>query len=351
MRKFEIQPLDRAAMDAAAARQMRLTKPHGSLGALEEVACRMAGIQGREIPSANNRHIVVAAADHGVTDEDVSAYPPDVTAQMVHNFLRGGAAINVLARMSGASLIVVDAGVMSPGVTGNPGLCSMPAGQGTANFARGPAMSRAQAEQCITNGVDIAAKLAGRGAHVVALGDMGIGNTTSATAITAAITGIDTERITGRGAGLDDAGLARKTDVVRQALELHKPEISDPLGLLAAVGGFEIAFLTGLALGASERRIAIALDGYIVTSAALVAHAIDPGVAGYMFACHLSAEPGHKVGLDRLGLTPLLDLGMRLGEGSGAALGMMVIQAAVQLHGEMSTFDEAAVSGPIGGGG
>ncbi len=349
MRKFKIPPLVEAAAEAAAVRQARLTKPLGSLGLLEDAACRMAGIQGSATPSASNRWIVVAASDHGVTEEGVSAYPPEVTAQMVHNFLNGGAAINVLARQAGASLIVVDAGIRSPVASGSPGFRSTSAGRGTANFARAPAMSRGQAELCVSNGAEVAEELGENRAHIVALGDMGIGNTASATAITAAMTGTDPALITGRGAGLDDAGLDRKAATIRAALELHGPDPDDPLGVLSLVGGFEIGFLAGLMLGASERRIAIALDGYIVTSAALIAHALEPRSADYMFACHLSAEPGHRVGLDRLGLEPLLDLKLRLGEGSGAALGIMIIEAAVKLHNEMSTFEEAAVSGRVRG--
>ena len=288
---------------------------------------------------------------------------------MVRNFLSGGAAINVLARHCGARLMVVDAGISGPvisdggsrfhgndggedgndeGADGNDegtGLLTMRAGSGTANFAREPAMSLEQARLSISNGAEVADDLASRGAQLVAGGDMGIGNTSSAAAICAAVTGTDPARVTGRGAGLDDAGLERKVAVIRRGLELHKPDPADPLGVLSAVGGFEIGFLAGLMLGLAERRVAIALDGFIVTSAALIAHALHPRVVDYIFACHLSVEPGHRVALERLGLTPLLDLNLGLGEGSGAALGMTIIDAAARLHAGMATFDEAAVSG------
>ena len=411
MRRFDIPPIDSAAARAAAERQRILTKPPGSLGRLEDVACRLAGIQGSALPTVSNRWIVVAAADHGVTGDSVSAYPQEVTAQMVRNFLSGGAAINVLARHCGARLMVVDAGIRGPeltevgsrfhgndggedgndegtfghdvgtdgnddgadgnnvgtdgnddGADGNDvetggndggtggndegtGLLTRRAGCGTANFAREPAMSLEQAKLSISNGAEVADDLANRGAHLVAGGDMGIGNTSSSAAICAAMTGADPARVTGRGAGLDDAGLVRKVAVIRRGLELHKPDPANPLGVLSAVGGFEIGFLAGLMLGLAERRVAIALDGFIVTSAALIAHALHPRVVDYIFACHLSVEPGHRVALERLGLTPLLDLNLGLGEGSGAALGMTIIDAAVRLHAGMSTFDEAAVSG------
>ena len=221
-------------------------------------------------------------------------------------------------------------------------------GGGTANFAREPAMSLEQARLSIANGAEVADDLASRGAHLVAVGDMGIGNTSSAAAICAAMTETDAARVTGRGTGLDDAGLERKVAVIRRGLDLHKPDPADSIGVLSAVGGFEIGFLAGLMLGLAERRVAIALDGYIVTSAALIAHGLHRRVVDYMFACHLSVEPGHLVALEHLGLSPLLDLNLGLGEGSGAALGMTIIDAAARLHAEMSTFDEAAVSGPTG---
>ena len=371
MRRFDIPPIDAAAARAAAERQRILTKPPGSLGRLEDVACRLAGIQGSALPTVSNRWIVIAAADHGVTGDSVSAYPQEVTGQMVRNFLSGGAAINVLARHCGARLMVVDAGIRGPVLTelgsrfhGNDGgedgkdegadgkdgsdegtgLLTMRAGSGTANFAREPAMSLEQAKLSISNGAEVADDLAKRGAQLVAGGDMGIGNTSSASAICAAMTGTDPARVTGRGAGLDDAGLVRKVAVIRRGLELHKPDPANPLGVLSAVGGFEIGFLAGLMLGLAERRVAIALDGFIVTSAALIAHALHPRVVDYMFACHLSVEPGHRVALEHLGLQPLLDLKMGLGEGSGAALGMTIIDAAARLHAGMATFDEAAVS-------
>lgn len=341
-----IPPLDREAEELARQRQASLTKPPGSLGRLEEIACRMAAIQARHVPRADDKWIVVAAADHGVTAEGVSAYPSEVTAQMVHNFLSGGAAINVLARVTGAQVIIVDAGIAAEIPEPAPGLRRLSLGRGTANFTQGPAMSRQQAETAIDNGVSLADEIADEGADLVAAGEMGIGNSTAAAAITSAFTRRPPREITGRGTGVDEAGFDRKVGAVARGLAVNRPAPDDPVEVLAAVGGFEIGILAGLMLGAASRRLAIALDGFIATSAALIAHGLDPAVADYMFACHRSTEPGHMIALEWLGLEPILDLEMRLGEGTGAALGMYVIDAAVRLHNEMATFQEAAVSGP-----
>jgi nicotinate-nucleotide--dimethylbenzimidazole phosphoribosyltransferase len=310
------------------------TKPRGSLGRLEELGCRIAGIRGF-VPARLDSVIVVAAADHGVAAEGVSAYPREVTRQMVANFAAGGAAINVLARRAGARLIVVDAGVSEP--FEHELVRPVRIAPGTANIAVGPAMTDAQAEVALAAGGDLAAEL--DGVDVVALGEMGIGNTTSASALTAAVLGVDPELVCGRGTGLDDAGVARKVATVRRALEAN--DGGDPL---AALGGFEIAFLAGVVLACEQRRIAVLLDGFITTVAALVATRISPSAGNVMIASHRSPEPGHALALRALGLEPLLDLGLRLGEGSGAALALPLLHASIAILSEMATFAGAGVT-------
>jgi nicotinate-nucleotide--dimethylbenzimidazole phosphoribosyltransferase len=316
-----IPPLDEAAMAAARAELDRKTKPRGSLGRLEELAVRLAGIHG---PAAPRFAVVVAAADHGYAEEGVSAYPAEVTRQMLRNFESGGAAVSVLARLTGAELLVVDAGV----------------GAGTANATRGPAMSREQALASVARGRTIAAEL---DATAIALGEMGIGNTTAAAALYAALLGVPATDVCGPGTGLDAAGVRHKAEVVERALAANAP-LGDPIDVLAALGGFEIAVLVGVALGVAERRAAIVLDGFIVGAAALVAARIDPAVVDYMIAAHLSPEPGHRLALDALGLRPLLDLELRLGEGSGAVLALPLLRAALAILSEMATFAEAGVT-------
>jgi nicotinate-nucleotide--dimethylbenzimidazole phosphoribosyltransferase len=317
----EIAPLDQAAMQAARDELDRKTKPRGSLGRLEDLAVQLAGIGVDEPRFA----IVVAAADHGYADEGVSAYPAEVTAQMLRVFASGGAAISVLARSVGAELVVVDAGV----------------GAGTANATRGPAMSHQQASSSLEAGLALARELTGR-ANVVALGDMGIGNTTAAGALLAALLDVSPAAVCGRGTGLDDEGVHRKIDVVERALSANASR--EPFDVLAALGGFEIALLAGLAIGAAAERMAVVLDGVIVGAAALVASRLAPHVVEYMVPAHLSPEPGHRVALDALGLRPLLDLGLRLGEGTGAALALPLLRAATDLLAEMATFDSAGVT-------
>ncbi len=347
---FNLPPLDLKAEAAARARQDSLTKPRGSLGALEDIACRLAAIQGTPRPAIRRKWVVVAAGDHGVVAEGVSPFPQEVTAQMVANFLGGGAAISVLARHAGAQMAIVNAGVKAdiPGDTSRVVATSAP--RGTKNMALGPAMSRPVAERLIQEGAALARQLSLKGADVIATGDMGIGNTTAAAALTSVFTGRPPAGVTGRGTGLDDAGLKRKVAVIERAIAVNRPDAQDAVGAVSKVGGCEIAFLAGLMLGAAERRVAVALDGFISTSAALVAHGINPRVTDFIFACHLSAEPGHRAALERLHLKPLLDLGMRLGEGTGAALGLNLIEAAVRLHNEMATFGEASVSDRPDGG-
>jgi nicotinate-nucleotide--dimethylbenzimidazole phosphoribosyltransferase len=310
------------------------TKPRDSLGRLEELGCRLAAIRGF-VPRTLDAVIVVAAADHGVAREGVSAYPQEVTAQMVANFAAGGAAVNVLARHAGARLIVVDAGIAAP--FEHEGVRSARLGAGTANLAEGPAMTAEQVRRGLEAGAALADEL--RDVDVVALGDMGIGNTTSASALTAALLGIDASLVCGRGTGLDDAGVARKVETVRRALDVNQG--IDPL---TALGGFEIVFLAGLALGCAANGTVVLLDGFITSAAALAATRIDLAVLDVLIASHRSPEPGHALVLDALGLEPLLDLGLRLGEGSGAALALPLLRASVAILEEMATFDDAGVT-------
>ncbi|HEV7134648.1 MAG TPA: nicotinate-nucleotide--dimethylbenzimidazole phosphoribosyltransferase [Gaiellaceae bacterium] len=334
-----IRPADAAAHAAAQAAYDGKTKPRASLGRLEELGCRLASIRGFVLAKLD-AVVVVAAADHGVAAEGVSAYPQEVTWQMVANFAAGGAAINVLARQAAARLVVVDAGVAMP--FEHPDVRAVRLGPGTSNLAVGPAMSREVAERGVLAGAALADELAG--ADVVALGEMGIGNTTSASALVAALLGVDPALACGRGTGLDDEGVARKVATVRRALEVNDVDAHDPLGVLAALGGFEIAFLTGVALGCAANRTAVLLDGFITGAAALVAARLSPASVDAMIASHRSPEPGHALVLDALGLAPLLDLSLRLGEGSGAALALPLLRASVAVLDEMATFADAGVT-------
>lgn len=338
-----ISPLDGAAMEAASRRQNDLTKPQGSLGALEDLAIRIAGITGQAMPRIAHKAIITMAADHGVAAEGVSLYPQEVTPQMVLNFLRGGAGINVLARQVGARVVVVDMGVAAA-LEEHPNLMSRRMGPGTANIARGPAMSREQAIQCLEAGIAIVQGEADKGLDIVGTGDMGIANTTSSAAIAAVITGEGLDKLTGRGTGIDDDQLAHKREVIARALEVNRPDPSDGIDVLSKVGGFEIGGLAGVMLGAAARRIPVVIDGFISGAAALVAVALCPQVKDYLIASHLSAETGHRVVLDHLGLRALHILRMRLGEGTGAALGIFLAEAAVRVLSEMATFAEAGVS-------
>lgn len=339
-----IEGVSDSATTHARARQDRLTKPPGSLGRLEELATRIAGIRGEERPRLDQRVIVVAAADHGVAQRGVSAYPAEVTGQMVANFLSGGAAINVLADHAGARVRVVDAGVATD--TGNhPALEAVRLGPGTADISVGPAMPRDLAERALAAGIRIVEEeRAGRGLDLVGCGEMGIGNTTSAAAIVAAVTGRPASAVTGRGTGIDDATHARKIEAIEAALAVNRPDPTDGIGLLATVGGFEIGVLAGVYLGAAAQRVPAVVDGLISGAAALIAVAVEPAVRDYLVAAHRSPEPGHAATLETLGLQPLLELDLRLGEGSGAALGMTLCVAACRLLDEMATFDEAGVS-------
>jgi nicotinate-nucleotide--dimethylbenzimidazole phosphoribosyltransferase len=337
-----ILPVDEEARAAAQAELDRKTKPRGSLGALEALAAQIAAVRGSVAPEPLESAIVVAAADHGVAEEGVSAYPQEVTRQMLANFASGGAAISVLVRAVGAELRVVDAGVVER--YEHPAITSLRLGPGTANAATGPAMSRTNASKAVERGVSLAQELARSGANVVALGDMGIGNTTSAAALACALLDRAPAGMCGPGTGLDAGGVAHKVEVVERMLAANRPSEDDPLGALAAVGGFEIGLLTGVALGAAAARAIVVLDGYITGVAALVGVRLDPAAAGYLVASHRSPEPGHAVVLDALGLEPLLDLGLRLGEASGAALALPLLQAARAILVEMATFQAAGVT-------
>lgn len=338
-----IKPLDEKAMAAARSRQDSLTKPAGSLGRLEELSIQLAGIQGKGRPGAEKKAIITMAADHGVVDEKVGNWRREVTAQMVQNFLRGGAGINALARQAGARIVFVDMGVAGD-LKPHAKLIVRKIDYGTQNMCLGPAMTAAQAEQAIAAGIEIIQGEAEKGLDIVGTGDMGIGNTTASSAIFAALSGKKTEEVTGRGTGISDEQLAHKIDVIKRALAVNKPDPARPLDVLAKVGGFEIGGLAGVILGAAAGRIPIIIDGFISGAAALIATSIAPRAKDYIIAAHCSAEAGHAAMLQYLGLKPLVNLDLRLGEGTGAALGIIVAEAAVRTLNEMATFAEAGVS-------
>ncbi|HYF61963.1 MAG TPA: nicotinate-nucleotide--dimethylbenzimidazole phosphoribosyltransferase [Herpetosiphonaceae bacterium] len=340
-----IEPLDGGAIERARRHQADLTKPHGALGQLEALSVQLAGITSELAPLLRQPTIVVAAADHGVAAEGVSAYPASVTAQMVANFLAGGAAVNVLARAAGAELLIVDAGVLTPTASDAPIFRAERLGAGTGNLAHGPAMTIDQARAALERGIAIAADLAAGGADLIALGEMGIANTTAAACLTAFLAGAPAASVTGRGTGIDDAHLRRKVAIVERAVARLDPAI-EPLALLAAVGGFEIGVLAGVVLGAAARRLPVVVDGFITSAAALLAQRLAPLAIEFCIAAHVGAEPGHRIALERLGLRPLLALELRLGEGSGAALAIPLVRAAARIPGEMATFGSAGVDGP-----
>ncbi len=340
---LQIKKLDEDAMDAARASQDLLTKPRGSLGVLEELSIHLAGIYRTSRPFIRKKVVFTMAADHGVTQEGVSAYPSDVTSQMVLNFANGGAAINVLARHAGAEVRIIDIGVAS-GMDWPPVVVRRNIAHGTENMAKGPAMSRDEAERAVATGIDLVYESIEDGANAVAVGDMGIGNTTAASAITAAITGRPVATVTGRGTGVDDMMLEAKIRVIERALMTNSPDPSDGLDVLSKIGGLEIAGLTGVILGAASKGIPVFLDGFVTGSAALAAHSISQNSRDYMIASHVSVEPGHKFALEHLGLTPLVDMRMRLGEGTGATIGFLIAEAACKILSEMATFESAGVS-------
>lgn len=339
----EIQNLDEGAMQQARERQDNLTKPQGSLGILEEISIKMAGITGNHLPQIGQKIIIVMAGDHGVVNEGVSAYPQEVTPQMVYNFLRGGAGINVIARHVGAKVKVVDMGVAAE-LEPHPKLVNKKIAYGTRNMAEGPAMTKEEGWASIQAGMEVVEGEIEEGATIIGTGDMGIGNTTPSTAILATFTSSPLEKLIGRGTGINEEGLIRKIKAIEKALRINQPDPKDPLDVLAKVGGFEIGGLAGVILGAAIRRRPVIIDGFISSSAALLASRIDPRTTDYMMASHVSAEPGHKIMLELMGLKPMLYMEMRLGEGTGAALGMSLVEAACKILSEMATFGEAGVS-------
>jgi len=337
-----IKPLDEKAMGMAKERQDQLTKPAGSLGVLEDISIKLAGITGNIINDVDNKSVVVMAGDHGVTEEGVSAFPKEVTPQMVLNFVSGGAAINVLARHVGANVRVVDVGVAT--AINDPSVTSKKIRNGTSNFAKEAAMTREEAIKTLEAGIEVANEEIDNGANLLATGDMGIGNTTPSSAILIALTGKPVDGLVGKGTGINNGILDHKKKVINDAISLLKPDKNDPIDVLSKVGGFEIGALAGLILGAAARRVPVVIDGFISGAAALIAGGISPQSKDYMIASHVSVEPGHKVILDELGLKPMLHMDMRLGEGTGAALAMGLVDAATKIIKEMATFAEAGVS-------
>lgn len=344
--KEAAKPLNEAARAAAQVRQGQLTKPPGALGRLEDLAIRLAAMQGREQPQLEQVHIGVFAGDHGVAAEGVSAFPQAVTAEMVKNFARGGAAISVLAKQLGTTLEVVNLGTAFD--TGDlPGVQQCGLGKGTANFAQQPAMTEGQLSSALQAGCDSAAKAQQSGAQLYIGGEMGIANTTAAAALACALQQLSPQQLAGPGTGLDSAGVQHKAQVIARALVLHASHLNEPMEALRRLGGFEIAALTGAFISCAQRGIPVLVDGYIASAAALIAVRINPGVADWLLFAHHSAEPGHTLLLQALHAEPLLNLGMRLGEGSGAAVAVPLIRLACALHNGMATFAEAGVSGKI----
>jgi nicotinate-nucleotide--dimethylbenzimidazole phosphoribosyltransferase len=339
-----IKRLDLTPAKLAQARLDQLTKPQGSLGRLEELAVRCALIAGKERPRVDVKVLFVFCADHGVSATGVSAYPREVTAQMVYNFLRGGAAITVLARQLNIAVKVVDLGVDTDFDPHIAGLIHRKVGRGTANLAEGPAMSRAAAARAVETGISLAEEAIGNGAQLLGVGEMGIGNSTAAAALLAAFSDIAPEELAGSGTGVDEATRRKKAEIIRRALASNRPDPTDPLGVLAKLGGYEIAGIVGACLAGAAWRVPVVIDGFIATAGAWVACALHPGVKDCLIFAHLSAEQGHSRVLAALQVQPLLDLEMRLGEGSGAALGMGLVESAVRLFNEMATFAEAGVT-------
>ncbi len=338
-----VRTTDPAAEKTAWERLDQLTKPPRSLGRLEEIAARVARVQDTDHPSVERKAIILMAGDHGVVAEKVSPFPQEVTWQMLANFSAGGAAINQIAASVGADVRIYDVGVATE--VDLPGVENRKVAAGTRNMALGPAMTREECAQAVLVGVEAAREAAQEGYTLLGTGEMGIGNSTAAAALTAVFTGSDPADVVGRGTGLDDAGVAHKAHVIRQALEVNHSRELDVLGVLAALGGLEIAALAGVVLGAAEEGVCVVSDGYISGSATLAALALCPAARDYVFPSHLSAEPGHRIALNTLGFEPVLELDMRLGEGTGAALAMGIIDAACKMMSGMATFAEAGVAG------
>lgn len=330
-----------------------LTKPQGSLGRLEEFARQLVSITENPMPILDKKVVFTFAGDHGVADEGVSAYPKAVTPQMVLNFLNGGAGINVLARHAGAEVVVVDIGVdydfaeagLKPAPAGLGGrFISRKIVSGTKNMRRGPAMTGDEAMKCIAVGMDLAANYAKKGFRIFGTGDMGIANTTPSSAIASVLTGKSVEEITGRGTGINDDTWRHKVQVIKDSIGLNRPDPSDAIDVLSKVGGAEIGGIAGLIIGAAANRVPVVIDGFISTAGALIAYSLEPKTKDYMFAAHMSQETGHRTMLEKIGLRPILDLDLRLGEGTGAALSMFIIEAGLKIYKEMATFGEAGVS-------
>jgi nicotinate-nucleotide--dimethylbenzimidazole phosphoribosyltransferase len=341
----KIRPLDESAMEQARIKQNLLTKPQGSLGKLEDLSIMVAGIQRTALPRIKDKVILTMAGDHGVTAEGVAMYPSEVTVQQVLNFLKGGGGVNVLSRHVGARVTLVDMGVdhdFDPA----PGLLIKKIARGTCNISRGPAMTREQAVMALEAGIEAAEEEHAKGMDIMGTGEMGIGNTTPSTAIVCAVTGISPELATGRGAGLSDEGLEKKVAAIKRAIEVNRPDPEDGIDVLSKVGGYEIAGIAGSIIGAASMGVPAVVDGYISTAGALVAYLICPAVKDYMISSHKSVEIGHEYMLEYMGLEPLLDLDLRLGEGTGGALAITIIESSVKILNEMATFESAGVSGP-----
>jgi nicotinate-nucleotide--dimethylbenzimidazole phosphoribosyltransferase len=338
-----VKPLDESAMTAARKRQDMLTKPHGSLGELEALSIKIAGIQANPLPKIEHKAIITMAADHGVVEEGVTLYPQEVTRQMVFNFLNNGAAINVLVKHIGARVLIVDMGVIG-GFEPDPGLICKMIDFGTKDMAQGPAMTREQAIDSLEAGIELVESELDKGLDIIGTGDMGIGNTTASSAVFAAVSGLKPDTITGRGTGIGDEQLAHKINIIKKALAVNRPDSQDAIDVLAKVGGFEIGGLAGVLLAGAAHRIPVVIDGFISSSAALIATGLSPLVRDYIIASHLSAEAGHRLLLEFLGVKPLFDLNMRLGEGTGAALAISIAEASVKVLSDMATFSEAGVS-------
>ncbi|OGW31908.1 MAG: nicotinate-nucleotide--dimethylbenzimidazole phosphoribosyltransferase [Nitrospirae bacterium GWC2_42_7] len=320
-----------------------LTKPQGSLGRLEEFAGRLVAITETDMPELDKKVVFTFAGDHGVADEGVSAFPKEVTPQMVFNFLNGGAGINVLARHAGAEVVVIDIGV-DYDFRDVSGLVSKKVIMGTRNMRKGPAMTREEAEKCINVGIELATEYAKKGYKIFGTGEMGIANTTPSAAIVSVLTGKSVSEVTGKGTGIGDAALKNKVKVIEDAIALNNPVPGDPVDVLAKIGGAEIGGIAGLIIGAAANRIPVVIDGFISTAGALIAYCIEPKTKDYMFAAHKSVEVGHTAMLEKIGLRPILDLDLRLGEGTGAALAMLMIEAGLKIYKEMATFGDAGVA-------
>lgn len=342
-----IEEIDNSLAKKTQERLDNLTKPQGSLGRLEEIAKAVVQATGRENPCFKNKAIITMAADHGVANEGVSAFPQEVTEQMVYNFIRGGAGINVLARYVGARVVVVDMGVAKKIQIPNAKIQNFKDKKinfGTKNIIKEPAMTKKEAVRSIESGIEVLEEEFEKGLDIVGTGDMGIGNTTASSAIAACITGKSVEALTGRGTGINDKALVTKIQVIKRALSINNPDLENPLDILAKVGGFEIGGLAGVILAGASRKIPVVIDGFISGAAALIAYGLQPRVKNYMIASHCSQEKGHRVILEYMGLNPILDLNLRLGEGTGAALAMNIVEASVKILTEMATFKSASVS-------